>query len=324
MKKSMKVYWRKTLSKIIGNYILETPLSNKDAGCSKWGFGKKGKTEFFIKEFLTPIYPDENVEMKQTTIERKRSFCREFESHESMIIKKINQASDGNTLRIHEFFRYGTKYYIVTEKVNAVDKDIIERMNISINDKVRILKVLSHSLSGLHKNGIVHGDIKMNNILFMLAKNGMITAKIIDIDGCFFENNPPIPDYLVVDPVYMAPEMFEYIATEEGKIDCKADVFAMGIVFYQILTGMLPDFHKEKYEYAYQYILSGGILKIDCGMEYLNKIIAGMLCKNSEERFTMEKVFNILCEKSQPNNLEEEIIVKQTKKDEFFTKAGNL
>lgn len=303
------------MSNRIGNYELDKPLSNKNAGCCKWGFGRKNNKEYFIKEFLSPIYPDNIGELNQTTLERKQKICKEFEIKETTLIKQLNCASDGNVLRIHEFFRYGSKYYIATEKVNGLDENIIE--NLSFVEKIRIMKVLAHSLSCMHKKSIVHGDIKMNNILFMKSRNDKITAKIIDIDNCFFENDIPEPDYLVGDPVYMAPETFRYIATESGKIDCKLDVFAMGIIFHQILTGKLPKFDTGKYKYVYECVLDDGKLLVDFSLKYVFELLMYMLEKDPEKRISMAQVFNLLNEKTNVPDV-------KTNKDSFFVKAGDL
>lgn len=334
------------MSTTIGNYKLNKPLSNKNAGCSKWGYGKKNKKEYFLKEFLTPVYPEDTIELSQATIDKKKKICKDFEEKEKNLIYAINKSSDGNILRIHEFFRYGTKYYIATEKLEPISEEMI--FNLSFDEKIRILKVLAHSMSELHKNGIIHGDIKLSNLMFVKSKSGRITVKIIDIDGCFFEDDIPFCENLVIDPVYMSPEAFIYINMESGKVDTKTDVFAMGIIFHQILTGRMPDFDKTKYNYVYECILSGGELNLGFCEKKVNSIITDMLNVNPDERISMQQVFEKLVNLTSkeetiisdiPEQEEEQVICddmeqeneqfinnssKQEKIDDFFVRAGDL
>lgn len=311
----------------IGDYILEKPLANQNAGYSKWGFGMKNGKEFFIKELLTPVYPEDNGIIGKATIDKKRKYCKEFEEKQCELIKLINFNSDGNLLRIHQFFRYGTKYYIVAEKINSHNQEILS--SLSFEEKFKLLKILAHSLSRIHEKGIVHGDIKLDNILFTRTRQGFVGCKIIDVDGCFFEKQPPEPDYLVVDPVYMAPETFEYIATESGTVGCKEDVFAMGIVFHQIMTGTIPNFDTDKYEYAYECVLDGGSLRVNCSLKILFEIMTNMLCRNPDERLSMKQVYELLMgsKKNSPPKPPVSPVKKEKKPvDEkgFFVQAGDL
>lgn len=79
----------------------------------------------------------------------------------------------------------------------------------SEQDKIRICKALLHCLKSLHHAGIVHADIKLDNVIFRKLPSGKITGKLIDFDNSFWESQPPAPDEEILgDPVYMAPETF--------------------------------------------------------------------------------------------------------------------
>ena len=128
----------------------------------------------------------------------------------------------------------------------------------SEQDKIRICKALLHCLKSLHHAGIVHADIKLDNVIFRKLPSGKITGKLIDFDNSFWESQPPAPDEEILgDPVYMAPETFLMMEEEEGRLTSAIDVFALGLVFHQIFTGELPQFNHEEYDYAFEAVLSG-------------------------------------------------------------------
>jgi serine/threonine protein kinase len=149
----------------LGEYVLENPLRSENSGFSEWGFGRKDGQTYFIKKFLSPVYPPENGRLGARIVEKKKAMCEQYESEKKALFWKINEVSDGNLLRIHEFFRYGTHYYIATEKVEAMDFTE-EVLSLSLDEKIVLMKVLCHALSSLHKAGLIHGDIKLNNVLF--------------------------------------------------------------------------------------------------------------------------------------------------------------
>ena len=240
----------------IGEYVLERPLRSENSGFSEWGFGRKDGQTYFIKKFLSPVYPPENGKLGKRIIEKKKAMCSLYENEKLPLFWNINEVSDGNLLRIHEFFRYGTHYYISTEKVEALDFEEVFRL--SIEEKIVLMKVLCHALNSLHKAGLIHGDIKLNNVLFYRTETNTVSAKIIDIDSCFWRDNPPKnPDELIGDFVYLSPDYFKFMRGMTSTVLEQIDIFSMGLVFHELLAGKLPDFDHDKYMYLYESVLAG-------------------------------------------------------------------
>ena len=169
-------------------------------------------------------------------------------------------------------------------------------MAIPIEDRVRICKALVHCLGRLHQRGIVHADIKLDNILFRRLPSGKVTGKLIDFDNCFWEMQPPQPDEEIHgDLVYMAPETFMMMQTETGTIDRAIDVFALGLVFHQIFTGRLPAFDARAYDYPFEAVLDGATLAVDAGIpDAWRDLIAQMLKTDPRERISLEIAEGIL------------------------------
>ncbi len=274
----------------INGYLLKHELKTTNSGFSKWGFAQKGSDQFFIKEFIDPVWPVFEEMLDPDLVERKKNICLEYEERSKLLYKSINECSDGNLVYIEDFFRYGSHYYLVMEKVDVVRK--VEVQHSELKDKERICKVLVHSLCCLHKKGIVHADIKMDNILFRRLPSGTLTGKVIDFDNCFWEAQPPKPDEEIHgDLVYMAPETFMMMQTETGKIGRAVDVFALGLVIHEIFTGELPVFDAAGYDYPFEAVLSGARPAVRKDIpENWQQFIVQMLEGNPEKRISLAQI----------------------------------
>ncbi len=315
----------------IGEYTLIGELKNDDSGYAKWGFCRKGRKEFFIKEFLSPVYPPDDAPFSLEQIERKRSVCVEFEKRKQELYNKLIDCSTGNIVFIENFFRHDSKYYIVTEKVESDKLDVSDISEIFTPEQKEILvKVLCYNVSHLHSHGVVHGDIKPNNVMIKQTKGGY-TAKLIDFDSSFLESSPPSFDDLQGDMVYFAPESFMLLANEEGKINRKVDVFALGLLFHEYYTGKPPSFDRKKYDYAFEAVLDGAELKIFKSIpDKIAKQISLMLSKNPESRPELKNVFEAISnipaptlpvtKKEEPNH---KSTPEPVKASSFFKKANS-
>ena len=280
--------------KEINGYILFSELKTTNSGFSKWGFAQRNGSRFFIKELIDPIYPVCADLLDSGVVARKRAICQQFEDRSKLLYHVINECSDGNLVHIEDFFRCDSHYYLVMEKIDAIGID--EVMAIPIEDRVRICKALVHCLGRLHQRGIVHADIKLDNILFRRLPSGKVTGKLIDFDNCFWEMQPPQPDEEIHgDLVYMAPETFMMMQTETGTIDRAIDVFALGLVFHQIFTGRLPAFDARAYDYPFEAVLDGATLAVDAAIpDAWRDLIAQMLKTDPRERISLECAEGIL------------------------------
>lgn len=260
---------------MLGNFELTKSLSNRNGGCSVWGFGMRDGTEYFIKRFLSPVYPENDTVSSPERLERKRRECSRFEQQKRKLYQVANRCSDGNAIRVQEFFRVDSKYYIATRKIDSLPWDIAMIASLNTDQKRRLCAIIAHSIACLHDGGLVHADLKHENILFMHSASGLLTAKVIDFDSGFLESDPPAPgDEIVGDMVYFSPEALRSISGEEVPLTCKMDVFALGVLFHQYLTGQLPYFDKELFGFPAEAAANGGNVWVS---EELESDLAGML-----------------------------------------------
>ena len=283
---------------VINGYALEAELQNANSGFSKWGFATKYGREYFIKELITPVYPIDRSIMSDELFEQRRASCVEYEERFRKYYTVINNASCGNLVRITEFFRSGSRYYVITEKINEKSIPVEVLASLSMHQKMLLLKTVANGFYKLHSSGIVHFDVKPANILVKRTANGNYTAKLIDFDAGFFIGEDIENSELGGDLTYLAPETFLGMYGEDVRINEKADIFALGLVFHQYCTGQLPSYNSEEYAYPYESVLDEAPLSLNLGAypAELGTLIASMLDIDPNKRPSAGDVFNTLNE----------------------------
>lgn len=278
----------------INGYYVSKQLTSDNSGFSKWGFCEKEGKEYFIKEFLNPVYPSEFVGLAPDIVERKIAQCGEWFAEKKKLYKEIYKAQTGNLVAPIEFFRNDSHFYIVTEKVETSSSNYETILEYDLPQKMVLLKVLANCFRNLAENGVVHADVKPDNLLIKKTKN-YFTIKIIDFDASYLTDSPPFGDDIQGDPVYYAPETFLAIMEEKVELTPKVDVFGLGIIFCQILSGEMPEIDEE-YDYVYEAVLDGSEVKLsDKIPDSLKELIFNMLRKESSDRYSIGKVFDELC-----------------------------
>ncbi len=140
---------------------------------------------------------------------------------------------------IYDFGQAGNLYYLLMEYVDGSNlRQVIETGTLKPEQALAIVPQVCEALQYAHDEGVVHRDIKPENIL--LDKKGR--AKIADF-GLAKLLSRPAGSFTLTDtqqvmgtPHYMAPEQL----TSTHAVDHRADIYSLGVVFYEMLTGELP------------------------------------------------------------------------------------
>jgi serine/threonine protein kinase len=285
---------------INGYIVLGEP---KVSGLCTWSFASKGGKEYHIKEFLSPVYPDKSAPGSTRVKEKKMSDCFLFESSQIELINTIKPSvsAGGNLIFTIDFFRFGNKYYKITDKVEVATLNFTDISKLPFEKRMLILKTTSFSLGTLHNLKIVHGDLKPDNILIKRTSTGDYTSKLIDFDNCYFSGRPPIDiESVVGDPTYYSPELEKYIKEDNFvkplDLTLKSDIFALGIIFCQYLTGSLP-LHIPEGKTASNVVNNGNIIKIKEVKDLpaaLVALINSMMVSQYLDRPKVSDIFNKL------------------------------
>ncbi|MBI4853126.1 MAG: protein kinase [Acidobacteria bacterium] len=157
-----------------------------------------------------------------------------------------------NIITVYDFSSSPTGLvYIVMELLEGrtlTDRFLTEP-RLSINDSVKIILEICEALSQAHSRGIIHRDLKPSNIFLCKTSTGEV-SKIIDF-GLVKLKERTIKSItsgaLIGSLHYTAPEQFR--TTE---VDARADIYSLGTIFYQMLTGRPPFDTANKADLIYQ------------------------------------------------------------------------
>ncbi len=281
---------------VINGYRILQDFTVVGAGLSKWTFAERDGREYFLKEFLSPTYPDENAPGSERIKAKKRARCAAFEAHHRGIQQALAPLSayGGNLIVTLDFFREGAKYYKVTEKVDAAFPADERIATLDFRLQLVLLKSVAHSLKILHDLRIVHSDLKPSNILVKRTELGY-TSKLIDFDSSYIAGNPPPAEEIVGTINYYSPELLGYIqeaGVTPAELGVASDIFSLGLVYTEFLTGAPPPFDAATYHEPATAVRHGETLRIPrAGVDSeLADLVDRMLAANPAERPTIGQV----------------------------------
>jgi len=210
---------------------------------------------------------------------RDEPFVRRFE-REALAVGAL---SHNHILPLYDFGEQSPWYYLVMPYVDGCTlRDyLVRQKRLTLEEAASFLNQIASALQYAHDHGVVHRDVKPSNILlrsdgyaylvdFGLAK-AMQSAEVLTSAGA-----------MVGTPEYMAPEQ------SNGLSDYRSDIYSLGIILYQMLTGQLPFLAESPVAVSLKHIQSVPVSPrtlnstIPAGIE---EVILKAMAKSPEERY---------------------------------------
>ena len=253
---------------MVGRFRLDRPLGSGGMGEVYLAYDTRLRRQVAIKRLSARLHAD--------PIARRR-FLKEAE--------RASQLNHSHIASIYELLEQDGEIYLVMEFVEGQSlRDRIQHPS-TIEEFIAIASQCLEALEHAHSHGILHCDLKPENILF--DSSGQV--KILDFG---LSRHLPRSDQsstlgethaLTGTPGYMAPELLLH-----NTCDQRTDIFALGVVFYEILTGLNP-FQSNSLAGTLDRILHGKPSKISVYQSAVPVEIEGMvskmLAKAPEQRY---------------------------------------
>ena len=238
---------------------------------------------------------------ERTIYKKKEKFClKEIEkknittrkSYQYLLneIKVLRLVEHKNCVKLFEIYESIDSIYIVTEYLNGGTlREKLQKKKLKKREALKLTKNLLEALQEMNKYNMIHRDIKPDNIMFKITKK-VLVVKLIDF-GLSADFTDHSNESLLLDKsgtaCYIAPEIIGMNYLKKF-YDHKVDVFSIGIILYEILTGFRP-FKGDDYK-------SSLILNYKCKLDYsfiedkkLRKFVEDITKKNPENRITGKK-----------------------------------
>ncbi len=190
----------------------------------------------------------------------------------------VAQFSHENIVTVYACGVVDSQYYLAMEILGGGDLAQRIRQGLTAEEALKILSQMAGALEHAHAANTLHRDIKPENILFhdngkaVLVDFGI--AKDVDTESNFTKAGA-----VVGTPHYMAPER------AQGKtVDARSDIYALGVVFYEMLTGEKMYKGGDTFAISYAHVYEP-IPELPASQARFQQLLNQMVAKDPDERF---------------------------------------
>lgn len=185
---------------------------------------------------------DRMVALKVLTPELSQAKAGRVRFHREM--KAASRVEHANTVRVFDFGEAeGGQLFLAMELLDGrtLQQELHARGALDLHRVIGIGEAIARALGAAHAEGVVHRDLKPENVMLIDRYGERDQVKVLDfgmarlLDDAAGEESVTRTGSLLGTPLYMSPE-----AALGHKVDAKADLYALGLVLYQMATGQLP------------------------------------------------------------------------------------
>ncbi|SQF67494.1 Stk1 family PASTA domain-containing Ser/Thr kinase [Streptococcus dysgalactiae] len=193
--------------------------------------GRGGMADVYLANDLILDNEDVAIKVLRTNYQTDQVAVARFQ-REARAMAELNHP---NIVAIRDIGEEDGQQFLVMEYVDGADlkKYIQDHAPLSNNEVVRIMEEVLSAMTLAHQKGIVHRDLKPQNIL--LTKNGVVKVTDFGIAVAFAETSLTQTNSMLGSVHYLSPEQ-----ARGSKATIQSDIYAMGIMLFEMLTGHIP------------------------------------------------------------------------------------
>lgn len=195
--------------------------------------------------------------------------------NEGKIIASLNQR---NIITIHDLGEVNGRCFLAMEYLEAGDLKQRIDTGLTADETLQLIKLLAHALDFVHQKGVIHRDIKPENILFRKDGTPVLTdfgvAKQLASDSSLTMDGSAIGS-----PHYLSPEQ-----AEQKKLDPRTDIYSLGIICYEMLTGQNPFQGDSPIEIIIAHLTTEAP-PLPKNLKHYQELLDLMIAKDADDRF---------------------------------------
>lgn len=176
-----------------------------------------------------------DVDMAVKILDRKLARDESFRKRFSREAKILAGLSHHNIVSIHDSGTFRDTLYIAMDLVDgeSLEDFSTKRPPFDVSEAFSVTASVARGLAWVHAGGVIHRDIKPGNI--MIDRSGRVMITDFGIAWALSGNPETLDDEILGTPEYMSPEQLRGLDLDE-----RTDVYSLGVVLYQLLTGVSP------------------------------------------------------------------------------------
>jgi serine/threonine protein kinase len=202
--------------------------------------GEGGMGVVYVAEQTTPVRRKVALKVIKPGMDTRQVLAR-FEAER----QALAMMDHPNIAKVHDAGATASgRPYFVMELVKGIPiTEYCDKARLSVPGRLELFVLVCRAVQHAHQKGIIHRDLKPSNILVTLI-DGSAVPKVIDF-GIAKSPGMPLTDrtiytslaQLVGTPLYMSPEQAELSGVD---VDTRSDVYSLGVLLYELLTGTTP------------------------------------------------------------------------------------
>jgi serine/threonine protein kinase len=248
------------------------------------------------------------IKVMFSSLSNEPAFEKNF-LHEGQIVASLNHP---HIVKIHDIGRCDEGYFMTMEYLTGGNLgDKLKKNPLPLTQAITIIQQIGSALHYAHQQGLIHRDIKPNNIMFSDKGDAILTdfgiSKLQDTESDLTRYG-----YSVLGtPRYMSPEQ-----TTAEPLDRRSDIYSLALVFYEILIGQPGIKTKTTVSIIREHVLSPPP-SFSANYAYFQPILNKALAKDPKDRYATVKEFVNAITIQKPEKEDETVIISTLDKPEI-------